>query len=199
MRTSIAILLQLLSLSLASPASPRLWSQEIIATLQQVNTYKLLNYSAFNFLNAGVEGAVVTGVVPQSPPICIATGINENVIAGTAQITRNYVGSKVQYFDLVSFYFGCVVNTVETVAGAPEMCTISVTGFRPGSPSKAVDTIDFTFSPKASVSASMIQAVLPSTFSGLERVEFAIVEATGTSTTSAMLVDNVKYRVYSQN
>ncbi|KAI9719760.1 MAG: hypothetical protein M1812_003248 [Candelaria pacifica] len=213
MKSSLAGLLSVLSFAIASPtSSPKsgLSSQEILATyddvtvipaageLQQVGVYKGLSYPAFNFLTPGVNGVAITGVVPQSSPNTIATGVNENLVFGTtAQITRNYTGSKVKYFDLEYFYFGCVVNTAETVASAPEMCTVSVTGFLPGS-NTAIDTIDFNYSPGLKVMAPMIQANLPPTFSLLERVEIVVVEGLSTSTTTGLLLDNAKYRLWTE-
>ncbi|KAL8831775.1 MAG: hypothetical protein Q9191_000661 [Dirinaria sp. TL-2023a] len=51
-----------------------------------------------------------------------------NVLAGkTPNITSDYTGSPVAFFDLVSTYVGCAVTTELTI-GAPQKCTIQFKG-----------------------------------------------------------------------
>ena len=87
---------------------------------------------------------------------------------GTPSLTTLYSGSKLKSFDLHSFWFGCVLQSVEGAAGVAVECTITVAGFRNG---QEVTVANFTFSPIVGVLAvPMIEAVLPASFAALQNV-----------------------------
>ena len=99
-----------------------------------VGIYKYLKYDGFSVTQATVAGIEVLGVRPKSYPNVATAGIvNLNVTTGAnstdlpdidvrglvtadpptylPSISSNYTGSKVKYFDLKQFYFGCVLAT----------------------------------------------------------------------------------------
>lgn len=51
---------------------------------------------------------------------------------GPPTVTRNFTGSKVESFDLSSFYFGCDPATVEGLISSQLSCTVTVQGYRDG-------------------------------------------------------------------
>ena len=107
------------------------------------------------------------GVSTHSPPIDIATLATSQAVNGTPSLSIP-AGSKIQSFDLSSFWFGCALDTVEGLAGKATQCTIDVAGFRKG---QEVAVASFTFTPPVTdLSVPQIQAVFSGTFIALENV-----------------------------
>ncbi|KAI9830459.1 MAG: hypothetical protein M1826_004696 [Phylliscum demangeonii] len=91
--------------------------------------YQGLSFPAFN---VGPTQPNVESLQPQSPPHCAITSVRGQTLAGSnPMISTAYPGSTVKSFDLLSFYFGCTVNSQLTVAGAIG-CTLQVTGTKAG-------------------------------------------------------------------
>jgi len=109
----------------------------------------------------------------------------------TPRIYTDYDDSITDYFDLQSFYFGCVLATQETEAGVPVSCDVTVTGYK-NQEQVASQTVSFAPGLLA-LSADMTEAQLRG-FSDVDDVEF---EVTGLNqVAAALLIDNVKYDAY---
>ena len=107
------------------------------------------------------------GVSTHSTLSDIATLVTSQAVNGTPSL-RILPGSRINSFDLPSFWFGCVLNTVEDLAGKATQCTIAVAGFRK---EQEVAVASYTFLPPViDVSVLMIEAVLPDTFVSLQNV-----------------------------
>jgi hypothetical protein len=160
--------------------------------INPVGNYKGLNWKALDILQAGVAG-IATGVTPQSGNNVAANGVTDTVLAGGISITAQSVKS----FDLQYAYFGCVVDTVETVASAPQACTVAFSGYKKGS-SDVFKTVNQQFDPTNAVVSKMSKATFDSAFAGLDRVDVAIVGGLLPNTVTGLLIDNVSYKTYSK-
>lgn len=150
-----------------------------------------LTYKSFNVLQQGVAGIITTGVQPQSGLQVAANGITDSVLRGGPAFLP---AKGTKSFDLESLYLACVVNSVESAAGVPQQCTIAFTAYKAGS-SKPFQTVNKQFNPTNPVLSKMSRADFPSSWSGLQRVDIATVQATTTSTLSGLLIDNVAYKL----
>ncbi|KAK5105793.1 hypothetical protein LTR62_002155 [Meristemomyces frigidus] len=159
------------------------------------NGYDGLTWNSLDVLQAGVAG-IATGLTPQSGNQVAANGVTDQLTKGGVYIAADTVKS----FDLSYLYFGCVVNTVESVASVPVACTVAFTAFQVGN-SEAVATVNMQFNPTNAVVSKMTKADFSgqwfSDFSNLERVEIAVVESASTATLTGLLIDNVAYKTYS--
>jgi len=114
------------------------------------------------------------------------------------QITSKYPDSITDHFKFKSFYFGCVVTNVATVASVPSTCSVTANGFRNG---QQVATQTFKFQPPKALlglpalSTNMTHAVLASQFGNVDKVTFAA-DGFTSSTLEAVLLDNFAYDVY---
>lgn len=86
-----------------------------------------------------------------------------------AFVTANYANSTTNDFDLESKYFGCVVNTAESLLSAPVACTIKATAYNEND--YAVAAQDFDYKP-AALTASVRHG---RGFSHTKKVEFETV------------------------
>lgn len=99
-------------------------------------------------------------------------------------------GTTTRFFDFNSFYFGCVIGTLESAASAPVACTVTVTGYRFG---VKLASQSFSFNPgPAAVTAPMTKANLGFAFNDVDKVTFSTSYA-GSSATGATLLDNLSY------
>lgn len=150
---------------------------------------------------AGVGGAPATGVLPQSPPNQIASGplTPATLLQGTPALTTVYQDTTIDRFDFFSFFYGCVLATQETVAGAPEPCTVTVTGLDKNGRQVAQQSFDFVAN---ALSEQMNKATLVG-FTGLQTATFSVTsKALGTlpeNARVALVGDTFNYTVFSQN
>ena len=151
-----------------------------------------LKYKSFNVLQQGVAGVITTGIRPRSGLNVAANGITDSVLRGGPALLAN---APTKSFDLQSLYLACVVNSVESVAGVPQQCTIAFTAYKKGSAGKPFQTVNKQFNPTNKVLSDMRRADFPSSWTGLEKVEVAVVQATSTEPLNALLIDDVKYVV----
>ncbi|KAF7196701.1 hypothetical protein HII31_02071 [Pseudocercospora fuligena] len=156
------------------------------------NPYKGLNFKSWDVLQAGVAGQVPAGVLPQSGTQTAVTGVTNSVLTGGPAFIPS---GGYKTLDLQSLYFGCVANTVTSVAGVPQQCTIAFTAYLPGS-TVAYQTINQQFDPTNAVRSNMVKATFPSTWIKMGRIDIAVVQSTTTSTLTGLLIDNVAYKVY---
>lgn len=130
-------------------------------------------------------------MTPQSAPNVAAYGIGAELVEGPATITADYADSTTKSFDLESMYFGCVVNTVESVVSPPAACTVKATAYDEND--YAVAAQNFEYNP-AALAARMDRAEFGSGFSNIKKVEFETV-ATLDEVVST-LFDDIKYTIH---
>lgn len=90
----------------------------------EVGTYQGLFWQ-FETANSAPLG-FVNGIVPNTQPNVAAFGVVGELKGQTG--TVSIIGGT-KSFDLLSFFFGCCANTVESTAEVPEGCAIAVTAF----------------------------------------------------------------------
>ena len=164
-----------------------------VPSLNLVNVYDGLFYNAWN-LDQSTVALGLSGVPAHSPPTFIATAqVTSQTLRGTPSLTVDYTGSNVVFFDLFSFWFGCTRPAAQNNVNLATQCTVLVAGFDAQNKEKAVAM--FTFTPTATqlTNTPMIQAVLPTGFTGLHNV--TVVQSS--PTTQVLQLDNVKYKTYS--
>jgi hypothetical protein len=83
--------------------------------VQEVGPYDGLDYNGIDLVTLGVEGTIVTGIVPKSSPNAGAYGLTTGLLDGLPNITTKYEGTVTESFDFHNFWFGCVKGTVESV------------------------------------------------------------------------------------
>ncbi|KAI7200137.1 hypothetical protein KC316_g1206 [Hortaea werneckii] len=153
--------------------------------LQSAGPYSLLSYD-----NLGVVGITteIAGLKPFSKPNVLGYDV---VFAaqGRQTMRAKYDESITDFFNLKSFYFGCVVTNVIALASAPSPCSMTVTGFR-GQDQVAQETVDFT--PDGLVSNLGPANLKNSGFENVDRVEFDLVGGLE-KLALAVLFDNFEY------
>jgi hypothetical protein len=162
-----------------------------VSELNPVGNYKGLNWKSLDVLQAGVAG--INAVLPQSGINVAANGVTNTLSSGGISITAQSVKS----FDLQYAYFGCVVNTAETLASIPQACTVAFSGYKKGQ-SKVFKTVNQQFDPTNAVISRMAKANFGSAFAGLDRVDVAVVGGVTPSTLTGLLIDNVQYKTYAK-
>lgn len=162
-----------------------------VSELNPVGNYRGLKWQGFDVLQAGVAG--INAVLPQSGINVAANSIVSDTLQGGISLTPLTAKS----FDFQSLYFGCVVNTVETAASAPEQCTVAFTAYKDGK-SIAHTTINEPFTPTNPLISKMAKATFPSSFSGLDRLDIAVVQSITPGTLTALEIDNVSYQLNSK-
>jgi hypothetical protein len=184
-----------------------------------------LNYQAFGFVETILTG-LLPGVVPHSGkkyalmalwysyqfiPLTnysrryAASGVVGQTTKGTPMFTTNYPESKIQRFDLQSFYFACVLNTANGATAVPTPCNIQITGYQGSdnsvSNAKQVCSQQFQYNP-TTILGSQQQAFSRQVNNCFKNLQFAIVTYTlpgGLSAANAalaILLDDIKYTTY---
>lgn len=164
-----------------------------VSEINPVGTYKGLQYNSFDVLVQGVAGVFVTGIIPQSGDQVAANSITGDVLSGAPAFIP---ASPYKTLNLQSLYMACVANSVESVTGVPEQCTIAFTAYLPGS-NVAYQTINEQFDPTNAVLSKMTKVTFPAEWIQMAKIEIAIVQSTTTSALTALLLDNVAYSVCS--
>ncbi|KAI4086943.1 MAG: hypothetical protein L6R37_008372 [Teloschistes peruensis] len=165
----------------------------LVPEANAVNVYRGLFYNAWDLINLE---SPVSGLAPHTEPNAIATSlVVAQAMNGTPTFTVDFPGSTSLFFDLFSFYFGCVLPTAQGVVQAAQQCSIIVAGFDTFNKERAVAT--FTFTPPTTnlLNPPMIQAILPSSFVGLHNV--SLIQSN--SITQVLLVDDPVYRLYTSS
>jgi hypothetical protein len=138
----------------------------------------------------GLDGQQTTGVVPVSKTNVIGTPLGN----ATAAMQIAYQNSVALSFDLASFYFGCVLGTLENTNSAPTPCKVAVGGYNTAG--KRVALAQFTFTPPPrTLKANMVLATLDATFKGLSRAIF-VTSYNVRNQLGAALFDNFEYTVF---
>ncbi|KAL9578155.1 MAG: hypothetical protein Q9203_007198 [Teloschistes exilis] len=165
----------------------------LVPEANAMNVYRGLFYNAWDLINLE---SPVSGLAPHTEPNAIATSlVVAQAMNGTPTFTVDFPGSTSLFFDLFSFYFGCVLPTAQGVVQAAQQCSILVAGFDAFNKERAVAT--FTFTPPTTnlLKPPMIQAILPSSFVGLHNV--SLIQSN--SITQVLLVDDPMYRLHTSS
>ena len=145
----------------------------------------------------GVGGVgPVAGILPQSPPNDIGYGklVDATIEQGTPMMTAVYPDTTVLFFDLTSFYFGCIVALQNTAADPPVPCTVTTTCVNPAG--KTVATQSFVFATNGGLAQDMVQAK-PIGFKGCQYVTFSTTSNNPANVDIATGLDTISYTVYS--
>ncbi|KAI2475003.1 hypothetical protein Ptr902_07505 [Pyrenophora tritici-repentis] len=156
------------------------------------------------------------GVKPNTPSNMAGFNlINLATLNGPPTISTEKADSNVDFFDLESFYYGCVIPTQETVASLPVSCDITVTGFSDtagtmktceqsfeyrvdGVPSAVIGGTPIGEKP-VTVSKEMMKATLGAKFKGLKKVMFSVQGKSPVSgVLTAALLDSISYTSYTK-
>ena len=149
--------------------------------------YQNLNFSSFNFQEAGTAG-IAPGVVPQSAPNYAANGPLDP--SRTPMFTIQ--GTNTTSFDLESFYYGCLAPTEVSNVQVSTNCTFTATGFKASNGAK-VAPVSLTFAASSLTNAAMMEATFGITYSGLKEVTLALTSSPIGTALPVLLVDSVKY------
>ena len=163
-----------------------------VSQLSPVGDYDGLAFNSLDVLQAGVGGTGLVGLEPESGDQVAVNGLAKEVTTGTPSLVP--VGSY-KTFTLESLYFGCSVNEVTSVAGVPTSCTIAITAYLPGS-TVAYQTINEQFTPQSTLKSNLTQAILPKSWQKMGKVDIAVVASATTEATTALVIDNVAYKLY---
>lgn len=123
-------------------------------------------------------------------------GAKSAAAEGQPRITTQYVGSVTDAFDLYSFYFGCVANTLATAAVSKTVpCSVAVTGSKG---TRTVATQVFYSNTDTGLTPPMGLATLVG-FKGVDTVTFATeytVDDVDVNVLGATWLDDVSYTTY---
>lgn len=159
---------------------------------KSVGTYMNIQYNGFDAIQTRVNGTVLTGLVPESGDQVAVTGVLHSIIEGAPALSP---ALPYKDFELLSTFFECTVNTVASLSGAPEPCTVVFTAYKPGK-TVAFDTINEQFNPATPTLSNLTEAIFPQAWSNLGKVEIAIVASTVATDSLALFLDNTRYRLF---
>ena len=142
--------------------------------------------------------ALVGGILPHSKPNIAVHGA---IVNGGSNVTLNavYTASKVQSFDLSSFYFGCqTVNALQSNGALAVGCSLQVTGYKlnPQNPSvcDVIGPMLFSFVPNTLggqiLNVNLAQAKLDGSYAGLTNVTIALTNSEILARTTTIYFDN---------
>ncbi|KAI7226546.1 hypothetical protein KC343_g7917 [Hortaea werneckii] len=156
-------------------------------SLDSLGAYSLLYYDNLAVVNITAD---LAGLKPFSKPNVLGYDA-ESVSQGQQIMTSEFDDSITDYFNLKSFYFGCVLTDVGDVGPVPIPCSMSVIGFR--DEERAASQI-VTFQPDGSVSNLHAASPLNFRYQDVDRVTFDVVYA-DRELDFAVLFDNFEYDV----
>ncbi|KAI4203206.1 MAG: hypothetical protein LQ350_002082 [Teloschistes chrysophthalmus] len=172
------------------------FTDRAVSPLPEVNVvgvYRGLFYNAWDVVNLA---SPLSGLAPHTEPNGIATStVTAQALMGSPTLTVDFPGSTSLFFDLLSFYFGCVLPTGQGEVQAAQQCSILFAGFDAFNKQKAVATFTFTPTVTNLLQPPMIQAILPSSFVGLHNI--TLIQAN--PVTQILLVDDPVYRLYTSS
>jgi hypothetical protein len=169
-----------------------------VSIVNPVGLYRGLRYQSFNIVGAGValspnlEVPPVLGLLPQSADIVIVASVVSQTLNGPAAIYAATIPS----FVLQELYFGCEVSDGTEVGSVPIPRTVAFTGVKnnldQGDGERV--TVNIPFGPENPVLSHLQRAVFEGKeWSGLNKLEVAIVQSSSTATLTVLYIDNIKY------
>ncbi|EMC95473.1 hypothetical protein BAUCODRAFT_149440 [Baudoinia panamericana UAMH 10762] len=168
----------------------------LLPTLTPVNIYNGLDYGGFLAAQPIVGTA---GIVPKSLPNNAVATLSQDILE-LGSLSLNPFGtiaaaSGTKSFNLVSFYFGCLLSSKTGAADLSEGCTVAVTGYYTNG--QQAPEVTFAFAPTSPNAAPLNLATLPSTYTGLKNVTFGIANAAVQQQDTDFVVDNLVHCNYS--
>jgi hypothetical protein len=156
--------------------------------LTPIGAYDGLQWNSFDVAKLGASPT--SGVKPVSGSNVALLYILSGGVFPQAQLQ---VTGNTKYFQLSSFYYGCVLSTLINVASLPVACSITVNGIRNG---KQVATQNFSFTPKNNVLSPLVKASFTSSvWANLDQV---VVKPTNLlAPLNSVIFDNVAFTTYS--
>ncbi|KAL8830625.1 MAG: hypothetical protein Q9191_001326 [Dirinaria sp. TL-2023a] len=136
----------------------KITSKSILITYDDIDANPLVSatspvpnpYKGLDFLDWRARANGVSILKSQSGNNTISAGGTGGILSGSTtppNITSQYDGSNVVFYDLVSTYFGCAVSTAVST-GAPQPCTLQFQGFKiDGSNTTVLATFDANAKP----------------------------------------------------
>jgi len=139
------------------------------------------------------------GVVPHSKPKFAAAAMAQSLVTmGDVTLTpfgEMLVGPGVKFFDLSSFYFGCIIDLQNAQATTSVGCTIAVTGYYYND--KQVPEATFAFAPDQLAGAPLALASLPPTYTGLKNITIGVAGAAVLAAETVLIIDDLVHCNYS--
>ncbi|GAB7366176.1 hypothetical protein MBLNU230_g7736t1 [Neophaeotheca triangularis] len=170
-----------------------------VSQVNPVGTYMGIDFNSFNVLLAGPPRILgipldraLPGLKPRSQRNYAANSVTGTLLTGSPAFIVD--DDNFKSFDLQSVFFGCAANSVTSLIGVPQSCTIAFTAHRRGQDG-AFETINMQFTPDNPVRSELTKANFPKTWSNLERVDIAIVQATTPPSLSALIIDDASYKL----
>ncbi|KAI4188453.1 MAG: hypothetical protein L6R41_002132 [Letrouitia leprolyta] len=149
--------------------------------------YLGLNFTSFIYQNAGIAG-LAKGVVPQSGKIYIANGL----LSPNRTPRLSIKGTNTRNFDLLSFYYGCLLVTENAQVQASKACTFEISGVKAPS-GQSVGPNSFKYTPGSLTAATMEKATFDSTFVGLQSVSVKLTIPDAEVPLTVFLSDTFQY------
>lgn len=163
--------------------------------ITEAGEYKGLLYEGFVYVDTGVDGTLIAGIEPSSPPVVVASSDVSKTL-GQARSRVTIKDSDSDNFDFKSFNFGCTVNPIAVaVVGVPTPCLLTVTGF--DNEDRIVVTKHFGFGQEG-IKQPMKHVDLDDDFSGISAVQFTATAPPATDLV-ATLFDDMVFRLYDYN
>ncbi|KAK5172827.1 uncharacterized protein LTR77_002947 [Saxophila tyrrhenica] len=155
-----------------------------------VGIYQGLQFKNFDVVleSLPVVNGQVTGVTPQSKANAAGFGTVTSTLQGPSSLLAQYPGSTTNSFDLNAFFFGCILNGLNTEATTPISCDVIVRGFR-GARRVATSKFEFKATPPVQ---PMKKVTLNSRFERVDRVTFEL----DAGALTVFLADNFQYTLH---
>jgi hypothetical protein len=128
-----------------------------------------LNYTAWNYNPQTLN----IFLPPPSPSNVISTSSTTQALRGQPMLTP--IKSTVEYFDLESLHYACVLNTQAPVP-LSQTCTLQVSGVKYGSGASVVQ--ELIFNPALPPAVTQFASASFPTFTKLISVNFQLLQAT---------------------
>ncbi|CZT19415.1 uncharacterized protein RCC_05266 [Ramularia collo-cygni] len=155
-----------------------------LVSVTQLGLYKGIDYSSLSLVGLG------------DPPLLGLSAHSGSQGAGFGPVNLLTQGKPflyangVDYVDLQSFYFGCVLADSTSIVSVPTSCSITVAGFRNGA---QVATQDFSFAPDSLLASEMHLATLSAAFTNLDYV--SVINQGILSVLELVAFDDVSYKL----
>jgi hypothetical protein len=148
-----------------------------------------------------VRTGLLPGVEPHSGNNYAAIGVASE-LGGTPMLTTNYQSSKIQSFQLESFYFSCLVQALNGATAVPSACNINVSGYKGSdntvSASQQVCSQSYSYNPSTALGPQQ-QAFGKFDDCAHKDIQFAVIQFSlpgGLSVAnplSGLVLDDIKY------
>lgn len=167
--------------------------------------YYYLYYQSFVTRSVTINPPV-SGPIPNTGNNYAVTSVRTQVTSGMPLLSVNYPVSTTVAFQLLSFFFACSTNTLNSEILSPTPCTLAITGYKGSDNTVASNQMvaaqTIRYIPSAMTGpVQMAKFVVLPAFNGATFVTFQYTNDLNTALTptTAMAIDTVKYTVYNCN